>query len=760
MDDTSGSEDGRTETTADRLPVSDNWFRNVFDHSSIGIGLVNKDGRFMRTNHAFRRMLGYSEAELNTRTFMDVTHPEDLSVSTDQVRRVLNGELTDFQVEKRYFDKNGKVVWSLTRVTAVRDGAGKPLHLMAEAQDITQRRQAESALRESEQRFRRLVEDSADAIFLHDPEGVLVDVNDQACSSLGYTRDELLGMSVQDIDKGTPPVPFNRLWKQMKLDSPATVEGIHRRRDGTTFPVEVRIAKIGTSDEPLVLAIARDITQRKQSQYALRESEQRLRTIFESAPIGIANVDREGKFLQVNPALQKMLGYTEEELKHLKFADITYPDDIDTSAKAFRELRKGKRDTVFLEKRYRLKNGESKWSQLAISAVRDADGDLAFTIVMVQDVTERKRAEADRRESEERFRSVLAAVPDLIFVLDAEGRYRHIFTAEPEMLVKPTDVLLGQSIHDVLPPNDAQSIQAVIDRTIATGQLQQFEYPLMIQEMQMWFSARVVPFTADRDPAVLWLSRDITDRKQAEVRERLHQDQLAHVSRLNTMGEMATGLAHELNQPLAAIANFANGCLQRLRSNADPREFAEALSQITHQTERAGAIIRRIRNFIHKHDIERAAVAINEIVREVTRFTASEADHLSVRTHLELAADLAPIPVDRIQIEQVLVNLVRNALESMGQCPEADRRLTIRTAATEDGQVEISVCDRGPGLPEDERERVFEPFYSNKTEGMGMGLTISRSIAEAHAGRLSAEENPEGGCIFRLILPATGNHRA
>lgn len=274
--------------------------------------------------------------------------------------------------------------------------------------------------------------------------------------------------------------------------------------------------------------------------------------------------------------------------------------------------------------------------------------------------------------------------------------------------------------------------------------------------------ARVVERTAALAAANRELEQEMADRQRAEERARRHLEQLAHVNRLNILGEMAAGIAHELHQPLGAITNYASGCLRRTEAEQlDPVTLRRSLQRIAEQAERAGKIVRRLRALVTTREPEVALADINQLLREVVALEEPEARHRDVEIVFALGASLPPVPVDAIQIQQVVLNLVRNGLEAMQETSEeaAERGcLAISTRALVQG-VEVAVTDRGPGCAPQVLERIFDPFFTTKEGGMGMGLAICRSIIEAHGGELRVEVNPEGGLCFRFTLAAEDEGR-
>ncbi len=265
--------------------------------------------------------------------------------------------------------------------------------------------------------------------------------------------------------------------------------------------------------------------------------------------------------------------------------------------------------------------------------------------------------------------------------------------------------------------------------------------------------------TAELRAANRDLVREMAERRRAEETARARQKEMDHVARLSILGEMASNLAHELNQPLGAIANYARGCTRRLASGtADPAQLADITRAIAEQAERAGQIIARIRNFVRKRASQMEPTDVNEAVRAAFALCEGQARTGNASIALDLADGLPPVLADRVQIEQVVLNLIKNALDAMqdgsaGAAGGRARSVTVRTGRDGDGRVEVVVADRGHGLSEEARARLFDPFFTTKPGGMGLGLSICRTIVEAHGGHLWATDNPGGGAAMRFVLP-------
>jgi PAS domain S-box-containing protein len=329
---------------------------------------------------------------------------------------------------------------------------------------------------------------------------------------------------------------------------------------------------------------------------------------------------------------------------------------------------------------------------------------------------------------------------------------------------RPQDII-GRPIYDIVAPEYLTTYRENMARVFSGETLIYAFRSITLKGKIAWLETHAVPM---RDAhgnifALLGITRDITEHRQAEEQARRHHTELTHVARLSTMGEMATGIAHELNQPLSAIANFARGCLRRLRADhIDPRELIKPLEEVCEQAVRASEILSHVRDFVRKSELQLKPADINHIVHSVVKFTELEARQFGASVTLRLAVRLPKVQADAIMIEQVICNMVRNAFEAMAEARSPRREVCISTRAMEGDTVEIEVADTGPGIDGAVIDQVFDPFFTTKAEGVGMGLSISRSIIEMHGGRVRAESGQQGGSTFRFTLPMseprTGNH--
>ncbi|MDA1055989.1 MAG: PAS domain-containing protein [Planctomycetota bacterium] len=373
-------------------------------------------------------------------------------------------------------------------------------------------------------------------------------------------------------------------------------------------------------------------------------------------------------------------------------------------------------------------------------------------------VNQHSRVEEELRESELRFREVAEHMREVFWMRNAEDfSFLYLSPVFEEIWGRPRQTLYNCADEwlDAIHPVDRQRVcHAFFEKVTEDEYLAEFRIVRPDGSIR-WISDR--GFTI-RSPSgevyrVGGIAEDISQRKSSERQRRELQAELAHMGRLSTMGEMATGLAHELNQPLAAISNYAAASVNRLRKgNGSQDGLIANLEQVSHQALRASHIIRQMRNLVRKTKPRHAKVLVGQLVQEVLDLVESDLRHYQIHLRLNLDPQLPPVWTDSIQMQQVILNLTRNSIEAMVEVVDGPHELSIAALPT-DGHVEISVCDTGKGLDLKMDEQLFEPFFSTKTTGLGMGLSISRSIVEAHGGRLWGQANSQRGATFRFTLP-------
>ena len=376
-----------------------------------------------------------------------------------------------------------------------------------------------------------------------------------------------------------------------------------------------------------------------------------------------------------------------------------------------------------------------------------------------EEVAERERTEEVLRRERDFSSAILDTVGAIVVVLDTQGRLVRCNRYCEQVMGYLEAEIKDRYVWDIfLEPQVATSVRPVFGELVASKRGNIYENYWLTKDgrkrLIKWSNTVIVDQHGEVE-FVIATGIDITEKRATEELERQHLIDLAHVSRLSTMGQMATEIAHELNQPLCAIASFSDSCLRMYDSGKyDPAEVRQVLQEIGEQAQRAGEVIRRIRKFVRKEPAERISISLNELVNDVVRLTQIEARSNQVDVRTALADSLPPVKVDKILVEQVILNLVRNAIEAIAHAEGTRREIVIATHARADGMLETTVSDTGPGLAPGAAEKIFQPFFTTKPQGMGMGLSLSLSIVQAHDGQLTAESNAGQGTIFRLVLPA------
>jgi len=320
-----------------------------------------------------------------------------------------------------------------------------------------------------------------------------------------------------------------------------------------------------------------------------------------------------------------------------------------------------------------------------------------------------------------------------------------------------SEEIIGEHISRLIPPGREEEEPRIQERLRIGERVDQFDTVRVAKSGQLVdVSVTISPIcdSTGRIVGASKIARDITQQKRAAEQTRLRDAELAHLSRVSTMGNIAAGLAHELGQPLGAIMNYAGVCMNLARTSPPPTEkFVAALGEVMNEARRAGAIISRLREFVRKQTPRCAPVNVNELVRKSIALLNFELRHANIKFDLRLAAELPLALADDIQVEQVLVNLIYNAMQAMEEMPVSQRNLIIQTEVPADAFVQVSVIDSGKGMCKEDFDRLFEPFFTTKPQGLGIGLNISRSIVASHGGRMLAKLNPAGGMRFTFALP-------
>lgn len=468
-------------------------------------------------------------------------------------------------------------------------------------------------------------------------------------------------------------------------------------------------------------------------------------------------LDSQGRVTIWNRGAERLTGWSEKEVLGRNFSLFFPQDAIDGNEPAQILARAGAQGQVEEEGwRYR-KDGSEFLASITVTALYNPDGGVRGFAKVVCDVTQRRAAEEQLRARESLLSSVLSTVPDAMVVIDEKGSILSFSAAAQVLFGYSEEETVGRNVRMLMPSPDRDRHDGYLRRYHDTGEKR------IIGTGRIVFGERKdgtkFPMELAIGEAVTGSQKvftgfihDLTERRRTEERLESLQSELIHVSRVSAMGTMASTIAHELNQPIAAIANYAESVRDMLVQPA-PEDFdlmREALGETAREALRAGDIVRRLRDFVARGEVEKTVEPLPGLINEASVLGLMAARERGVETVFDLDPYASPVFVDKVQIQQVLINLVRNACEAMSA--SAERRLVISSGPDQAGYVRVSVSDTGPGIEPRIADQLFTAFVTTKSEGMGLGLSICRTIIEANGGRIWAEPREGGGTVFNFTL--------
>ena len=467
-------------------------------------------------------------------------------------------------------------------------------------------------------------------------------------------------------------------------------------------------------------------------------------------------VDADGCVSSWNTGAEHVLGWRKDQVigQHSSIFKL----GADARVEAMAQLDHARRNGSFSGEAWqRRADGSEFIAQISITRIVADDGtDLGFAKI-IHDVTARRAEERALQRREEHLRSILAAVPDAMVVIDEKGIILSFSRAAEQLFGYSELEVTGKNVSLLMPSPDRERHDDYIERYLATGVPRIIGIGRVVTGLRAdgsTFPMKLAVGEAHSADQRLFTGfiKDLTERRDFEAKLEQLQSELIHVSRLSAMGTMASTLAHELNQPLTAIAGFGEAAAAMLERPEEPDKelLREVVADMAQQSLRAGGIVRRLREFVSRGDLAKAVEDLPKVVEEASALALVGARERGIVTRFHLAADATPVLIDRVQIQQVIINLMRNATEAMEDAPI--KELSVTTALLDPGTVRVSVADTGPGLDAKIRDHLFEAFNTSKESGMGLGLSICRTIVEAHGGRIRAIDRVGGGTEFQFTL--------
>jgi PAS domain S-box-containing protein len=737
--------------------------RAIIDNAPVFLWSDLPDGYCDFLNQRWLTYFNLSLQEAQGAGWAMVIHPDDAAHHLESWQKSVSTGMP-FETEARYRRSDGEYRWFLNRAEPMRDKTGRIVKWYGTNIDIENLKRTEGRLRQSEAYLAEAQRLSHTGSWALNPAIRKILYWSEECYRIwgfdpvqGLPDREIVLQRIHPDDRGRVLDEAQEARRQ-KRDH--TIEFRIVLPDGTVKYLEAIGQHLFSAHGELVEVVGTnvDVTERKRAEEALRESEARIRRLVDSNIIGIFIWDFEGRILEANEAFLHVVGYDHEELVagRIRWTDLTPPEWRDRDARLIQE-HKMTGTLRPVEKEYFRKDG-TRVPVLIGAATFEEGGNQGVAFVL--DLTERKRAEEALRESEAKFRDYAETASDWLWETGPDYKFtlltENAFGSDPAGRIGTA--CWEHALDLETEPEKWRLVRATLDsrqpfRDFVYCSARRNDSPIYVKA-----SGKPVFDANGEFRGYRGTGTDVTAivrAQRAEASLQTVQAELAHVSRVTTLGQLTASIAHEITQPIASARNNARAALNFLgKQSPDLGEVREALDCVVGDADRAGDIVDRIRDQIKKAPPQKRRFDLNETINEVIALARSALTENGVSVRTRFAEGLSPVQGDRVQLQQVVLNLILNAVEAMSSVEAGPRELSISTEQSRTNAVLVAVRDSGPGIDPEHLERVFDAFYTTKSNGMGMGLSICRSIIDAHGGRLWAEANEPRGVAFQFTLPS------
>ena len=749
------------EHAEEALLESENKFKSFAEQAITGINII-QDGVFKYVNPKFAQMFGYTVEEcLNGMPFRNLVYAEDLAIVEEQVGRRIAGEAESAHYIFRGQKKNGQIFHAEIYGSSI-VYQGKPA-TTGTILDITERKQAEKALEDSELRLRTILQTVNEGFWLIDNDTATTDLNPRMCVILGRNREEVFGRKIFDFVDSENKAVFEKQIRLRMQGEVGTYEIALSRPDGSDVFCQFNSTPLldGSGNKVGSFAMVTDISERKQAEDALRKSEEKYRRIVETANEGICMTDAHTLVTYVNQKMADMLGYLTEDIIGKPLTHFFFPEDLADHQEKWSHRIQGMGETY--ERRFRRSDGGECWTNISVTVIRSEDGSFMGAFGMLTDITERKQAEIALRMSEERFSRFFRASPVGTSITRlSDGQFADVNDAFLGLLGYTREEVIGHSVSElgVWPnPGDRAKVVEILQEK---GRIGDFEIQLAGKSgdiIDVIGSAEVIDIAGEK--YMLSLAYDITERKQGEKERKRLEEQLFQAQKMESVGRLAGGVAHDFNNILGVIIGRAE---LALNAEVSADELQHNLQEILKAGLRSADLTRQLLAFARKQtaipkmlDLNGTISAMLEMLR---RLVGEDIDLLWAPE-----PNLWKVIIDPSQVDQILVNLVvnaRDAISGVGAITMMTENLVIDDSVRAQtpefipgGYVLLTVSDTGTGMSEEVRENIFEPFFTTKEVGKGTGLGLSTvyGIVKQNKGFVYAASEPEKGTTFKIYLP-------
>lgn len=713
---------------------TESLFLHAFKHAAIGMAIVALDGSFREVNPSMCRLTGYSERELLTMSFLDITHPDDAGYGERMRAKLVEGVQESYEKEKRYIRKDGVHIWVQLSVSVVRGEDGEARYFVTQLQDISHRKRAEHLLHTHLEKYKSLFEENPDLVYAVSLDGEITSINASVERLTGYSAEEW---------SGCMPVPLAEGMRQALhlanegFVTPIRLEADIPHKNGGIVHLDATYVPILVDGEPVgVYGIAKDVTKQAELVRQLQDSERKYRLLAEHSLDTIARVNPFGVFTYVTPSSVSLLGYEPEELVDASVVDLIHPDDIPALHEEFRRNgSKTERRSVF---RARTKAGDYVWIEARTKNVRsERSGRTIEFITVLRDVTERVQAEHELAASEERYRLLVEHSPDAILV-SVDLRFVYVNETAVELFgAESKEQLLRIDPLTLVHPDYLEhglERRRLVDEGRRVAELAESKY-VRLDGSVIDVEVKSIPTLFGGAPAVHTILQDVTDRKQT-------QELMQLSGKLTAAGQLAAGIAHEIRNPLTSLKGF----LRLIQRGAhDKPMYFRIMDEELHRVE---TILEELLLLAKPNVATMAEVPMGAVLGGVVSLLETQARLKNIEFAVRLPEEPMLVHGDKNHLKQVFINAVKNAVEAM---PDGGR-IAIEAEAA-DGNAEIRVTDEGIGIPPEHLALIGRPFFTTKEYGSGLGLNVSFTIVKQHGGTIHLESEPGQGTTLTVRLP-------
>jgi PAS domain S-box-containing protein len=741
----------------DALKYSEEKYRSIVETGGAGVLVGDLSGNITFVNESFCKILGYGQEELEGKPFANFLHPDDKAMVLEKFAEGLAHPDAGYKLEFRAIHKDGRVVWIYPSVSPVFYNNALTAG-MAIAFDITERKQLEEAVKKSEARYRTILDEMEDGYFEVDIAGNFTFVNDANCRQLGYSREELIGMNYRKIIASDDTENVYRSFNQVYRGGQPVRDFIFKtvRKDGSIGQGELSVFPILSEKGDIIgfRGIGRDIVGRLQMIEDLRRSEERYRTVLEEMEEAYYELNLAGNLTFFNDALVRKGGRSREELMGMGYKKYTPAKDLERVYKAFNQVYKTGKPLKGIPLQVIRDDGTIISSEDTILPLRNKVGEIIGFRGVSHDVTERLQMMEALRRSEERYRTMLDEMEEAYYEVDLTGNFTFFSDALCRQLGYSREEIMGLSYRVYTPPENAKKVFEVYNTVYRTGEpLKSFASSQIKKDgTRVYTEDSIFPLRDEEGKIIGFrgISRDVTDRKQRDEERKQLEQKAQFASRLASVGELASGVAHEINNPLTAVIGYAHLLLDRKDIPADIKRDVEVINE---GAQRVAGIIKKLLVFARQTKPERTYVDVNEIINTTLELRAYSLQSNNIKVILQLNPELPMTVADPGQLQQVFLNLIMNA-ETEVKLVHGGGKLSIRTEQIGDN-IRVSFKDNGLGIAKENLERIFNPFFTTRKvgQGTGLGLSVCHGIVTEHKGRIWAESQLGKGASFIVELP-------